>query len=292
MDSARDTADEHDRDFGPPLERIFLPSDFSEASHVAFVHALRFAVSGPARLEMLHVAGYDEDSDWHDFPGVRETLEQWGLLPPGSDRQAVGRLGFDVEKIIKHHSDPVEACVTHLVKTPADLIVLSTHRHEGALHWFGRRVAQPLAGRAGEAALFLPVGVDGFVATADGTVHLRNVLVPIDRHPRPQRAVEMAARVAGTLGGDPVRFTLFHVGEQADMPAVHGAERPGWTWDRRLGSGDPAEAILELAETLEADLLVMTTEGRHGFLDALRGSTSERVLRHCRCPLLVIPPGG
>jgi nucleotide-binding universal stress UspA family protein len=33
----------------------------------------------------------------------------------------------------------------------------------------------------------------------------------------------------------------------------------------------------------------MSTDGRSGFLDALRGSHSERVLRHAPCPLLAIP---
>jgi nucleotide-binding universal stress UspA family protein len=33
----------------------------------------------------------------------------------------------------------------------------------------------------------------------------------------------------------------------------------------------------------------MSTDGRNGFLDVLRGSHSERVLRHAPCPLLAIP---
>jgi nucleotide-binding universal stress UspA family protein len=34
---------------------------------------------------------------------------------------------------------------------------------------------------------------------------------------------------------------------------------------------------------------MMTTDGRQGFLDALRGSHSERVLRRAPCPVLVLP---
>jgi nucleotide-binding universal stress UspA family protein len=37
------------------------------------------------------------------------------------------------------------------------------------------------------------------------------------------------------------------------------------------------------------NLIVMSTDGRNGFLDALRGSHSERVLRRIPCPLLAIP---
>jgi nucleotide-binding universal stress UspA family protein len=33
----------------------------------------------------------------------------------------------------------------------------------------------------------------------------------------------------------------------------------------------------------------MATEGHQGFLDALRGSTTERVLRGALCPVLAVP---
>jgi nucleotide-binding universal stress UspA family protein len=33
----------------------------------------------------------------------------------------------------------------------------------------------------------------------------------------------------------------------------------------------------------------MPTAGHHGVLDALRGSTTERVIRHAPCPVLALP---
>jgi nucleotide-binding universal stress UspA family protein len=49
------------------------------------------------------------------------------------------------------------------------------------------------------------------------------------------------------------------------------------------------DTILAVARERAADLIVMTTEGRSGFLDALRGSTTERVLRSGALPLLAVP---
>lgn len=54
-------------------------------------------------------------------------------------------------------------------------------------------------------------------------------------------------------------------------------------------NGDITQVILQTAREMKADLIVMSTEGRQGFLDALRGSNSEQVLRQCACPLLTIP---
>ena len=72
------------------VESIFHPSDFSEASAVAFAHALKIALVTKARLRMLHVAA-DSNVEWQDFPGVRETLERWKLIPraePEHSREA------------------------------------------------------------------------------------------------------------------------------------------------------------------------------------------------------------
>jgi len=43
---------------------------------------------------------------------------------------------------------------------------------------------------------------------------------------------------------------------------------------------------------MKANLIGMATAGHHGLLDALRGSTTERVLRQAPCPVLAIPIGG
>ena len=89
---------------GVKLESIFHPSDFSEASELAFVHALKIALVAGTKLTMLHVEA-SPGAEWQDFPGVRDTLERWGLIPRGSPKSAVGQLGINVAKV---SSDPVQ----------------------------------------------------------------------------------------------------------------------------------------------------------------------------------------
>ncbi len=48
-------------------------------------------------------------------------------------------------------------------------------------------------------------------------------------------------------------------------------------------------AILEHAEAARADLIVMAKHARTAISRFLLGSTTERVLRHSPCPVLVIP---
>ena len=86
-------------------------------------------------------------------------------------------------------------------------------------------------------------------------------------------------------------MTLLHVGPAAEMPSVKLPEDTGWTWNTRTKSGEPADTILQTATELRADLIVMTTDGPDGFLDGLRGTTSERVLQRARCPVANLPVG-
>ena len=140
---------------GVKLESIFHPSDFSEASEVAFVHALKIALVAGAKLTMLHVEA-SPGAEWQDFPGVRETLERWGLIPKDSPKSAVRQLGIKVAKVLRLSKDPVKACLGFLEENPTDLIVLAVRQHEGRMRWLGKSVGEPIARRAGQMTLFIP----------------------------------------------------------------------------------------------------------------------------------------
>ena len=60
------------------------------------------------------------------------------------------------------------------------------------------------------------------------------------------------------------------------------------TWEAQVTAGDPAEAIVRMAEELGIDLIVMATHGRTGLPHILLGSVAEKVLRHAPCPVLTI----
>jgi nucleotide-binding universal stress UspA family protein len=271
-----------------PIRTIFHPSDFSEGSEVAFAHALKIALVAGAVLDVLHVSEGGE-LPWTEFPRVRAMLERWRVLPPNSPRNAVASIGIDVRKVILKDSNPVRAAGHFLEKNPTDLVVLAAHADQGHMSWTRTSISRPMARAAAAAALFLPYGCEGFISRADGSVSLRNVLLPIDSAPSPEPALEAARQLTWGLQCPEVEFTLLHVGGAGEMPSVRIEEQPGWTWKRLTRSGEVVATILAAAREVAADLIVMTTAGRHGFLDALRGSTTERVLLGGSVPLLAIP---
>jgi len=57
---------------------------------------------------------------------------------------------------------------------------------------------------------------------------------------------------------------------------------------RRLLAGDPAEALIRLAQTEDVDMIVMGTHGRRGLTRLLMGSVAEAVVRAAPCPVLTV----
>jgi len=66
----------------------------------------------------------------------------------------------------------------------------------------------------------------------------------------------------------------------------HGFEVNGL----QIESHNPAASIVKLAETNEADLLVIGTSARHGLSKFMVGSCAEGIIHHAKCPVLTFGP--
>lgn len=275
----------------PLVASVLHPTDFSPASNRAFAHALAIALIRQTEFTILHVdAENGSDVKWTEFPPVRKTMEKWGLLEAGSPRSAV----FDefrtrVTKVAVPSRFPVFATTTFVDHHPTDLLVLATEGREGLSRWFKRSDAEAMARWTKTMTLFVPGDAErGLVSLENGDLTLKNILVPVDAEPNCAAAVEFSRRVAEVLGDDNVNITLLHVGDHP-VPTPPLVEGTGWSWLTEDVQGEPVAEILSAADRHAADLIVMATAGHEGVLDALRGSTTEQVLRRARCPLLAVP---
>jgi nucleotide-binding universal stress UspA family protein len=274
----------------PFIESIVHPTDFSGASERAFAHALAVALVRRGSLKLLHVSREPHRS-WREFPAVRATLERWRLLKPGSSQmQVFEELGVRVSKVAISSPFPALAVASYLDGHPTDLLVVATEGREGVARWLRGSKAEAIARWTKTMTLFVPADTErSLVSIADGDLELNNVLIPIDHSPDPSAAIEFARRAAQIIGDGNVTITLLFVGADADMPRVQTEDGVRCRFERRCRQGDPVEVILQTAELTKAELIVMPTAGRAGVFDALRGSTTERVLRGANCPLLAVP---
>jgi nucleotide-binding universal stress UspA family protein len=145
---------------------------------------------------------------------------------------------------------------------------------------------------------------------------VRSILVPTDFSECARRAVPVAAELARLLGArvvclhvvepvvQPIGWTPVaepmpapELGERLeesaarDMPAFSKSEEfAGLEVEDLLAHGEPAAEIVRVAEERGAGLIVISSHGRTGLGRIIFGSTAESVVRHARCPVLVVKP--
>ena len=267
------------------IRSIVHPTDFSDLSAAAFAHALRIALAARSKLHLLHVSQYDA-AEALAFPHAQRLLAQWGLSgeddPPW---MIANKLGIEVENIRIKLQEPTQAIVDFLSEHGSDLVVIATHGRDGVSHWLQGSVAEGVFRRSAIPTLFIAPGARGFVDQVSGDVQLKRVLIPVDFSPPPYRAIEAIQRFGRLLTGANIAVDLLHVGEAAPpLRAASSSALPPVI----LRSGNVVTSIVDAAIEFDVDFIGMPTAGHHGVLDALRGSTTERVIRHAPCPVFAL----
>ncbi len=146
---------------------------------------------------------------------------------------------------------------------------------------------------------------------------VRSILVPTDFSECARHAVPVAASLARLTGArvlclhvvepvvQPVGWTPVaepmpapELGERLeqsagrDLPAFSKSEEfAGLEVEDVIVHGEPAAEIVRAAEERGAGLIVISSHGRTGLGRIIFGSTAESVVRHARCPVLVVKPG-
>ena len=138
---------------------------------------------------------------------------------------------------------------------------------------------------------------------------IEHVLCPIDFSEGSTHALEQAAAVASWYNA---RLTALHVySPLVPVPGLPVDEAPesellrareeatafvesvlgsGTAVDVFVDVGKPVRSIIERADRLPADLIVMGTHGASGFERLVLGSVTETILRKAACPVLTVPP--
>ena len=127
--------------------------------------------------------------------------------------------------------------------------------------------------------------------SSGATVHLVCVL---SRHPR------LAAAIGGGLEADQSVAATMELTRQLEDAQIGDAEEyhdhvaqrlkeGGLEVKTELHQGAADEHIVGYARDNDVDLIVMSTHGHGGVKRMLLGSTTDKVIRSCAVPVLVIP---
>ncbi|MEE9277445.1 MAG: universal stress protein [Dehalococcoidia bacterium] len=120
------------------------------------------------------------------------------------------------------------------------------------------------------------------------------MLLPLDGQPTSEIAFIGLRALAGS---EPQELRLLYAGDDPDGAHLAYLERVAGLF-RDLGHrpspqvrpGDPAQVIVETAQALPADLVILKRDEREGIKGWVLGSITDKVARSLRCPLLLMNP--
>ncbi|HEX6095881.1 MAG TPA: universal stress protein [Thermoanaerobaculia bacterium] len=279
------------------ITSILAPTDLSDSSIPALRYARLFADRLGAKLTVMYVDPIVYPVSMAgpvDGLYINTNPQHQALLRAEVERHAAPVMAgrpYDIDVTI---GMPVPAILTSVKERHADLVIMGTHLRHG---W--RRA---LLGSVSEGVLHGSECPVLTVATQDSYVGavpyaITHVLCPVNFTDVARESLHVAARLAEAFGA---RLSVVRVLEPDEVMDVKDEEERLRKWvapelqevcslRQLVVRGGPAERVLDCADDVGADFLVIGAQHKL-FRDAtVLGTTSERVIRFASCPVLVVP---
>jgi nucleotide-binding universal stress UspA family protein len=280
-------------------ESILIPTDGSDTAQRAGKYGLELAARYGATVDLLHVL---KPSRLEDSAAEAETAEIF---------DAITDLDIDGEPSVQTHVEigsATRAIADHVEAEGIDLVVMGRRGLSGVRdHLLGGTADRVL--RSVDVPVLTVPGTG--VEAATGRTYAE-VMCTTDGSEVAERAAPYAAEIAARTSATLHLLTILDLAEvggpfnaggltEADLnrlnaeaeSALDGLEAaldaPGASITRTIRKGDTAAEIAAYGKKVDADLLVMASQGRTNLVGQFLGSTTRRVLQRIARPVLVVP---
>lgn len=297
----------------PKIQKILAPTDFSGQSLTGVRYAKYLQFKFGSSLILLNVieptppmGGMESvilaQSDSEVAAWAQKELAKLAQKEAGNDKHVTS---------IVRTGKPFHEITTEAGENQADLIVIATHGYTGIEHMLLGSTAERVVRHAPCPVLTIPARTSSKRSGKTSLFGVNKILVPIDFSEISKDALPWATFFAAKFKAE---LVLLHVEEQFPIDYLLGREllshtmvplikQAGADLERLAGElrkttgacisavarvGKPFQEICHAAETLDADMIVLTTHGHTGLKHVWLGSTAERVVRHAQCPVLVV----
>jgi nucleotide-binding universal stress UspA family protein len=271
-----------DPDTAPTFGRIAVGVDRRPGGRDALALAALLRDVCDAQLTAVYVYPYDRSVPLDEADAVEAVLHE-DLM--AELEHELASAGVFARAVVVHDAAPARALQSFAERCDADLIVVGAPHRAGADRILGGDVA---AGTLRGAQCAVAVAPAGFAQSERG---MAEVGVGFDGSPESREALRLGGRLARAAGAA-LRVVSVAPGTVPEHEAAARAE--GATYE--VVTGTPAAELARRSSDLA--LLVVGSRGHGPVRRLLLGSTSTRLVREARCPVLIVPrppdpdPGG
>jgi nucleotide-binding universal stress UspA family protein len=283
---------------GSALKKIVFGTDFSPVAERAATFAKAVALSFSASVELVHV--FDTDVYLDDAEPRLRTLDE-RLAVRSEKLETLARSFEDAGVRTETELPTVRPSWSGLLKTAeaggADLIVVATRSKAQLKRVFVGSTVEELIRHASQPVLTVGPNVP---AVLNGPLDFKRIVYATDFTTEAEKAEQAVLSFARHGGANVYVCHVIDCRENpVDAPAEGDvranlerliAESPlgEYGCELAVSYGEPAEAILALAEKVRADLIVMGPRKQSFWLTHVKRGVSLDVLTQAKCPVLTV----
>ncbi len=281
---------------------IVVGYDESLSSKAALKEVSLRVKAGTGKIYLVHAVYFDQE-EFAVLPSQIEKRLELGThvcLEAKKNLQAEYGLNGNVESIICE-GEPPEVIVDVAQGKKADLIALGT---------YGRKGLKRLLMGSVTSQVVLNSPCDVLVVKkpcADCVGSYHSLLVPFDGSESSKKALGRACDLSKSDGSEisvlyvipryeemmdffkteTIKKSLYQEAEKIVDGAKKLAAKQGVQIKAVVQEGHAGDKIVEIADTMKHDLIVVGTHGWRGMNKAIMGSTAERIIAYASCPILI-----
>jgi nucleotide-binding universal stress UspA family protein len=292
---------------------ILVPLDGSKLAEAALPSAASLAQTLGAPVTLLHLIEKDAPQEVHKDRHLTKADEANDYL------QAVAQTAFPEKVKVEWHVHTAEienvaaSIVQHAEELNPDLIIMCSHGRSGMRDYLFGNIAQQVIGQSDMPVLLLKP-----TTAQSQTFQVRKIFLPLDDESIHDESLSIAKPLAkvyqaglylltviptlGTLSnGKAAAGTLLPATATAylDIKEENAKEhlqehlnelaQSGLDAEAEIARGDPAPTISEVAERVDADLIILSTHRKTGTAAFWARSVAPNVARRTKMPLLLLP---
>lgn len=276
--------------------RLLVPFDGSAQSESVIPFLRLLAARTPVELELLRC--YEPVSEIYAIPPDLISLETYSVINetlPASLRAYLEAVQAQLDgvpsRISLRQGGAAQEILAASEESDSQLVVMASHGRRGLDRWLLGGVTTKVVRRSSRPVLVIPAGLS--------EPRLDSVLVAVDGSECSLRAFEQAKELARRTGAELILYQAVRMSWTGADPDPGMQEAQNFLEDLaqqcegvatrvRPYPTDSSPYIVERAEELKADLIVMGSHGRKGLQHLLMGSVAEHVVHHARCPVMVV----